>query len=156
VIYHYQNDRFFRGFVKIWEENIIDDYQVCFSAKYGRRYCLSNIRVIRYLNFHEWMTLWKERGYIVEESIIRDNFCYYFVIFAKNYAYLTILTKYLPLVILFFTIDNNMLKYQIFQTLLTGIIQTILMLEWILNCKVDKLSLKHDDFEPRFSTQPHN
>ena len=90
------------------------------------------------------MTLWKDRGYIVEESIIRDNICYFFVIFAKKHAYLTIVTKYLPLSILFFTIDSNILKYQIFETLLVGMVQTTLMLEWILNCKVDKLSSKHE------------
>ena len=67
--------------------------------------------------------------------------------FAKKHAYILILTKYIPLILIHFTIESKLVKLQIFQNLMVGFIQTILMLDWILNCKVDKLSSKHEHDE---------
>lgn len=65
MLHHFYNEMFYRKFVNIWENNLIEDFDEELKNDYDTRFFLDILAVVQYFNFHEWMTLWRLRGEII-------------------------------------------------------------------------------------------
>lgn len=90
------NEWFYRALLRVWEDSVKEDFHEELSpAKVGCLCHFRTLRVLRCLNFIEWISLWKKRGWIIPRgcSLVGDHFCYLFVTFAKRAAAYNCLVK---------------------------------------------------------------
>jgi len=59
------NEWFFRRFLSLWENNVIEDFHDEFVSIRRSRCGFDRAFLMRFINFHEWISLWKARGWIV-------------------------------------------------------------------------------------------
>ena len=77
---------------------------------------------MRYVNFQEWISLWKVKGEIIpeEQSLVRDNVCFVFLQLSKQQSTIHFLFKHTFLVISLIWIKllidpNNLFRDRNFQ-----------------------------------------
>ena len=94
--YHLMNEYFYRKFLGVWEDNIKENFHEQFSSAQKSRFCLQMKLLMRYLNFHEWIALWKVKGEIIpkEQALVRDNICFVFLQISKWQTTIQSMFKY--------------------------------------------------------------
>ena len=77
---------FFRNFLKVWEDNIKEDFYEEFTKSRKKRCCFEITFVVRHLNYREWITFWRYKGQVVpkSEKAIKDNMQLLFIEYAKK------------------------------------------------------------------------
>ena len=103
--HHLFSEIFFRKLNKIWDENIEEDVHEEFNnsnQRSGCLCCLSQLSVMRYFNFLEWISLWKKRGYVIPEDhqLLRDMIQVLFLKSIRLNMALNYLLKYVLISIL--------------------------------------------------------
>jgi len=68
VWYHYVNESFYRQFLKIWEDNIKEDFMEEFTRSRKKRCCIEITSLMRYFSYREWISLWRMKGQVLPKS----------------------------------------------------------------------------------------
>jgi hypothetical protein len=66
--HHVLNEAFFRKFLKIWEDNVKEDFFEEFTKGKKKRCCFEITFFVRYFNYHEWISLWRMKGMIIPKK----------------------------------------------------------------------------------------
>lgn len=90
LLQHVFNELYYRSFQAVWQDNLHErDFNFHENIQKGGRRrccCFGRACLVRYFNMHEWIGLWKTKGWIIpsEHDILRDNICWVFQTFSKN------------------------------------------------------------------------
>jgi hypothetical protein len=57
--------KFFREFIDLWDTNVKEDYHDEFKDSKRWRICCHRDTLMRYYNFHEWISLWRVKGWLI-------------------------------------------------------------------------------------------
>jgi hypothetical protein len=57
--------KFFREFIDLWDGNVKEDYHDEFKDSKRWRICCPRDTLMRYYNFHEWISLWRVKGWLI-------------------------------------------------------------------------------------------
>ena len=61
-MHHIFNEYFYRRLIKIWDENVKEEFVEVFSKDKERKCCIEKTKLMRYFNFKEWISLWRNKG----------------------------------------------------------------------------------------------